>query len=634
MAIVCRQCGKHNADGVQFCANPDCGAYLGWDGREQTSGVPGVPPPVADTQNASAAVTLADVTLAVDPGDTATTTVTVYNGGSQVEQFAMTVLGPAAAWATVEPATLQVYPAGHAECTVRLAPPREVTTPAGRVWFTVRASSTLHPGLLAGANGTLDVGAFREVGAVLVPQETSGRGRTEHRVDITNAGNVIEPVRLDASDATGKIHFGVPEGELVLPPGKHPVVVPVRPPTRWLGKPPRAPFTVTVTPHPPLPPIRLDGTREVVPLIAGWVPKAAAAVAGVALVAALFLIPGSPLGPKKPAAHETGDPGSGATATVAPPTVAATTGVPTPTGAATTRPPTSAPPTGVPPPAQIVVVNAAGAKARGAQGSAVRHLGAGKFEVTFNTDMRNCSYVATIGDAGSQPVAAGLVSTANGGTNNAVAVETRTFAGTLTDFPFHLQTQCAGRGLWVVGAATGNQLRGNGVAAFNRVGTGQWEVTFSADTRDCAYLATVGDAGSQPASPGLVFTSGGRGGNNGVVVATRTTTGAAKDLPFHLQVVCGEAARWLVSDQAAQQRRGTAVSSTHVGPGQWEVVFTGDVHACAYVATIGQPGREAPATAGLVYTASGQGGNSSVHVTTKTNNGVAVDFPFHLQTAC
>src|SRR6266536_1259399 len=233
MAIVCRQCGKHNADGVQFCANPDCGAYLGWDGREQTSGVPGVPPPVADTQNASAAVTLADVTLAVDPGDTATTTVTVYNGGSQVEQFAMTVLGPAAAWATVEPATLQVYPAGHAECTVRLAPPREVTTPAGRVWFTVRASSTLHPGLLAGANGTLDVGAFREVGAVLVPQETSGRGRTEHRVDITNAGNVIEPVRLDASDATGKIHFGVPARSCRSSPAGCPRPLPRSPGSPW-----------------------------------------------------------------------------------------------------------------------------------------------------------------------------------------------------------------------------------------------------------------------------------------------------------------------------------------------------------------------------------------------------------------
>src|SRR5262249_56222116 len=132
----------------------------------------------------------------------------------------------------------------------------EVRAPAGRAWFTVQASSTLHPGLLARANGTLDIGELREVTAVLVPQETSGRGRTKHRVDITNAGNVVEPVRVEASDATGKIHFGVPAGELTLSPGKHPLTGPGRPPPPWLRQPPQAPFPLTPPPPPPPPPTR------------------------------------------------------------------------------------------------------------------------------------------------------------------------------------------------------------------------------------------------------------------------------------------------------------------------------------------------------------------------------------------
>jgi hypothetical protein len=313
MAIVCRQCGRHNTDGSRFCANPACGAYLDWDGQ------PGLDTQL-DTQTAAASLALSDIALAAVPGETASTTATVHNGGSQVEQFTVAVIGPAAGWAVVEPPTLTVYPGERSRCTVRFTPPRAPDTAPGRAWFTVRATSILHPGLSAGGNGTLAVGTFRDLAATLNPQGTNGRWRTVHTVELTNAGNVVEPVRVQATDPAGRLRFAVPAGEMPLAPGTHRVDVPVRPPLRLVGQPQAYPFQVLVTARPPTPPIRLDGRREGIPLVAGWVPKlgvAAAALAVAALatfvVAPRLVAKSTPLGQASQQAAASATNGGGAT---------------------------------------------------------------------------------------------------------------------------------------------------------------------------------------------------------------------------------------------------------------------------------------------------------------------------------
>ena len=337
MAIVCRQCGRGNADGAGFCANPECGAYLGWDAPGGTQPAPVLggarQQPVADAQSAAATLTLSDPVLSAVPGETATTTAIVHNGGSQVEQFAVAVVGPTAAWAAIEPATLTVYPGERAQCAVRLAPPRTSATAPGRAWFTVRATSLLHPGLAVGANGTLEVGAFRELSATLTPQGSSGRWRTTHSLDLANTGNIVEPVRVQAGDPSGRLRIGVPAGEVPLAPGTHRIDLPVRAPLRLLGQPQRYPFQVTVAPRPPTPAIRLDGGREGIPLVAGWIPKLVGllAVLGAAAVAAVVLLPRggtttTPRGESTPAAGTAVDPANGggpSAATAGSPTMAA-----------------------------------------------------------------------------------------------------------------------------------------------------------------------------------------------------------------------------------------------------------------------------------------------------------------------
>jgi serine/threonine protein kinase len=41
MALVCQQCGQPNVDGAEFCANPACGAFLGWGSAAGNGGLAG-----------------------------------------------------------------------------------------------------------------------------------------------------------------------------------------------------------------------------------------------------------------------------------------------------------------------------------------------------------------------------------------------------------------------------------------------------------------------------------------------------------------------------------------------------------------------------------------------------------------
>lgn len=313
MPINCQECGRLNPDGVNFCVNKTCRAYLDWESQRlllpphvpvADPRPPAPPDPRADVgeQRAGARVAVAERNLAVEPGSTVTTTVTVHNSGTRVENFRLVVQGPAANWATLEPESVPVYPGSEARSTLRFAPPRSAAAPAGQAWYGVRAISTVHPGLEVSADGTLDVAPFRGLDAELAPRTTRGRFGAVHTVRVTNQGNVVEPIAVSASDPENVLRFTVPAGEIQVQPGVVQVDVPVRAPMRIAGRPRTHPFQVVVTPRPTLPPLRLDGSRDAVPLVARWVPIAAAAVLLVAVLAPFIprLLP-SPTGESTPA---------------------------------------------------------------------------------------------------------------------------------------------------------------------------------------------------------------------------------------------------------------------------------------------------------------------------------------------
>src|SRR5205085_1351849 len=66
------------------------------------------PSSVAHVMGATASLSPASVT--VEPGRSATCTLRVRNTGTVVDQLTLDVLGDAAAWATVSPPTLSLFP--------------------------------------------------------------------------------------------------------------------------------------------------------------------------------------------------------------------------------------------------------------------------------------------------------------------------------------------------------------------------------------------------------------------------------------------------------------------------------------------------------------------------------------------
>jgi hypothetical protein len=95
--------------------------------------------------------------------------------------------------------------------------------------------------------------------------------------------------------------------------------------------------------------------------------------------------------------------------------------------------------------ARYAVVNGGGQLVRGRDISSVARTGAGRYQVIFNADIRNCAYFATVGDpsaAGppqnSQVTVASLASHVNG-----VAVRTENGNNSAeADRPFHLIVMC------------------------------------------------------------------------------------------------------------------------------------------------------------------------------------------------
>ena len=71
-----------------------------------------------------------------------------------------------------------------------------------------------------------------------------------------------------------------------------------------------------------------------------------------------------------------------------------------------------------------------------------------------------------------------------------------------------------------------------------RTATGRYQVIFDRDVRNCAYLATIADAGAAAPPQGEIAASALASNVNAVAVRTERSDGVAADRPFHLIVPC------------------------------------------------------------------------------------------------
>lgn len=93
--------------------------------------------------------------------------------------------------------------------------------------------------------------------------------------------------------------------------------------------------------------------------------------------------------------------------------------------------------------------------------------------------------------------------------------------------------------LFAVVNADGSLARGFGAVSSQNLGTGNYEVIFNVNVRNCAYVATIGLSGSVGASlPGEITVVGRFDNVNGVFITTSSSGGAPADFGFHLAVHC------------------------------------------------------------------------------------------------
>ncbi|MFB6714574.1 MULTISPECIES: hydrolytic protein [unclassified Streptomyces] len=187
-------------------------------------------------------------TVTVSPGAEATTTLTVRNDGDIVEAYTLEVVGDCAAWSTVEPARVSLYPGTSEVVTVRLVPPRSHEVRAGEIPLGVRVLPTERPESVAVPEATVVVEPFHELRAELDPRRRRGWLGARFRTSVQNMGNTSVDAAFTGKQAGEDLRLAFVPGQRRLEPGESAEVrlrVRARKPI-WFGEPVSWPFEVEV----------------------------------------------------------------------------------------------------------------------------------------------------------------------------------------------------------------------------------------------------------------------------------------------------------------------------------------------------------------------------------------------------
>ncbi|MER6069591.1 hydrolytic protein [Streptomyces sp. NPDC001817] len=188
-----------------------------------------------------------DVTVA--PGGTASTRLTVRNDSDIVEAYTLEVVGDCAAWATVEPERVSLYPGTSETVTIRLDPPRSSEVRAGDVPLGVRVLPAEHPEAVTVPEATVHVEEFHELRTEILPRRRRGWLRGRYRLATRNEGNAPVRIALTPEQPGEELRFAFTAAELALEPGESAETrlrVRTGKPV-WFGKPVVWPFTVRAT---------------------------------------------------------------------------------------------------------------------------------------------------------------------------------------------------------------------------------------------------------------------------------------------------------------------------------------------------------------------------------------------------
>jgi hypothetical protein len=221
------------------------------------------------------AVLLPTPELEVEPPNVVTCEIRVKNTGALVDRFTLTVEGPAAQWATIDPPSLNLYPESEpAIALLSFQPPRAPNTPSGPAPFVVRATSREDPSVTETVAGVLEVDRYVDVTTSLVPQTSRAKKGAVHELSLRNRGNGFVDVALTAADPDNQLGFAVQPPVLSVNPGDYEIarveVIPLK--KNWIGAPQLRQFAVEGQIENG-PAVRVDGRHEQIAIIPAWVVK-------------------------------------------------------------------------------------------------------------------------------------------------------------------------------------------------------------------------------------------------------------------------------------------------------------------------------------------------------------------------
>ena len=229
----------------------------------------------------AASVVVEQSSVSVVPGQTATCTIRIRNTEAVVDQFTLTVLGQPAAWTTVVPAALSLFPNADGTIELHFAPPRAPGVGSGATPFGVRVVGSQDPDNPVVEEGEVDLLPFVEVTGKLTPRTAEAKRTSKHEVILDNKGNTSVAVTLSVTDPDEQLAFGLSESLVTVEAGQS-THVPLKVAVKngfARGAEKHRPFQVTALPEGNPYPLVMEGNliqkpgmpRFVLPLVAGVV---------------------------------------------------------------------------------------------------------------------------------------------------------------------------------------------------------------------------------------------------------------------------------------------------------------------------------------------------------------------------
>lgn len=184
--------------------------------------------------------------LAVEPGSSVSTVLTLENTGTVAGIFRLSVEGVPPEWVSIAPPVLSLAPGERKGATVSILPPRQPGSRAGRYPLTFRATDQRRPGWSETFKATLTVGVYYEFTSRLYTTRLAS-GETG-QVAVNNRGNTQETFNLFLRDPSGDVVFTPPQATLRLREGQAGALEFRADPahTRWIGSDRMLPFNAQV----------------------------------------------------------------------------------------------------------------------------------------------------------------------------------------------------------------------------------------------------------------------------------------------------------------------------------------------------------------------------------------------------